>query len=269
MRNKIGIFSAVGLMTIVISLHPWPCKGQSHPKLDCQKMASAYVKAFETVDYRALTQLRGMEYSQQDESEFKKQFENPEIKEQFNHFIETIKLFPKIGEVPDWVTEVVLEYEYIEGDDLIEMHGEFVFTGENWIIQDLEPRGGENLDEEKKKEYAAEISPSPLEGQRTLDMGLNELIAKLKSAVKEKSWDGVKETGAHPSDCGLHPSDPPGQSERALKLLSKFPSIGPIPAPAKSLSLRLKGTLDSKEAEAEVGFHWPDNRLEILYVNFK
>jgi hypothetical protein len=39
---------------------------------------------------------------------------------------------------------------------VIEMHGEFVFKDGNWIIQDLEPRGGETFTEETKarwKEY--------------------------------------------------------------------------------------------------------------------
>jgi len=57
--------------------------------------------------------------------------------------------------------------------------------------------------------------------------------------------------------------------EKALKLLSQFPSIGPIPAPAKSVCLGLKGTLDGKEAEVEIGFQWPNNKLKIAFVNFK
>ncbi len=234
-------------------------------------MALSYAKAFEDPDYRTLVQLRGMEYSEEDDAQFKKQFENPEpeIMEQFEFFLEAIKLFPKIGEIPDWATEVELEYEYIEGDKLVEMHGEFVFTGENWVIQDLEPHGGETLDDEKKKSYEGEISASPPEGQKTLDAGLNELIAKLLSAVKAESWDGVKSTGVHPGDCGLHPDSPPEERGRALKLLSQFPPIGPIPAPAKTLSLGLKGILDGNEAEVEIGFRWPDNKLEIAYVSFE
>ncbi|MDH4220928.1 MAG: hypothetical protein OEY18_02475 [Candidatus Aminicenantes bacterium] len=268
MKKKIGVFITVLSVILASLIHPILLEGQSRPKLDCQKMVLAYVKAFETLDYRTLANLMGKEYSQKDESEFKKQLDNPEAKEQLAPYLEMIRLFPKIGEIPDWVTEVALEYEYIEGDYLIEMHGEFVFTGDNWIIQDLEPRGGESLDEEKKKEYASEISPASSEGKKTLDTGLNELITKLISAVKEESWDGVKETGAHPADCGLHPSAPPEEREKVLKLLSQFPSIGPIPAPAKTLSLGLKGIVDNKEAEVEIEFHWPDNKLEILYVDF-
>jgi len=259
----------VGLMVTTLSVHPWSSEGQSCPKLDCQKIVLEYVKALENLDIRTIARLTGQQYSEELESEAKKELESPEAKEQLAPLLELLRLFPKIGEVPDWVTKIALEYEYIEGDDLIEMHGEFVFTDDNWTIQDLEPRGGESLDEKKKKEYASEISLSPPEGQKTINAGLNELVAKLISAIKQKSWDDAEETGAHPDDCGLHPSDPPEERERALKLLSQFPSIGPIPAPAKTLSLDLKGTIDGKEAEVGIGFCWPDNNLEIRYVYFK
>lgn len=269
MRNKIGMFSAVGLMTTVIALHPLLCEGQSPPKLDCQKMVLDYVKAFENLDYRTIFRLKGEPYSKEAESEAKKELGSLEAKKLLAPLLEMIRLFPKIGEIPDWVTEVKVEYQYVEGSDLIEMHGEFVFRADNWIIQDLEPRGGETLDEEKKAQVAGELSPAPPAGQKTLDAGFSELITMLIFAVQQKSWDGVMETGAHPGDCGLHPSDPPEKREKALKLLSQFPSIGPIPAPAKSVRLGLKGPLDSKEAEVEIGFHWPNNKLKIAFVNFK
>ena len=257
MRKKTGIFLMGCALILAFSFHSISDEKHSPPKLDCQEMALAYVKAFENLDYRSLAQLMGMEYSEEEESQFKQQFENPEMKAQLDSILEIMRLFPKIGEIPDWVTEVSLEYEYVEGNNLIEMHGEFVLSGDGWIIQDLEPRGGENLDE-----------PAPSEGNKTFDAGLNELIAKLFSSVEEKSWDGVEETGAHPDDCGLHPSDPPEERERALKLLSQFPSIGPIPAPAKMFSLGLKGTLDSNEAGIEIVFRWVDNKLEIANVSF-
>lgn len=269
MRKRIGHFFLVFSLSIVFSLHSVSFERQSHPKLDCQEMALAYVRAFETLDYRALADLLGKEYSQKDESEFKKQLDDPEAKEQLALYLEMIRLFPKVGEIPDWVTEVALEYKYIEGNELIEMHGEFVFTGENWIIQELEPRGGENLDDEKKEKYASELSSAPPEGKKSIDAGLNELVAKLISAIRQKSWDDAEETGVHPDSCGLHPSDPPEEREKALKRLSQLPSIGAIPAPATRLQLILKGTIDSEEAEVEIEFQWPDNKLEILYVDFK
>lgn len=269
MRNKIGIFLAVGLMTIVISLHPWPCEGQSRPKLDCQKMVLECVKAYENFDIRTLARLTGQQYSEELESEAKNELESPEAKEQLAPLLEMLRLFPKIGEIPDWVTEVEVEYEYLKSDILNEMKGKFVFTEDNWIVEDLEPRGGENLDEEEKKKHAAKLSPAPPVGQKTVDAGLNELVAKLVSAIKEKSWDHAKETGIHPDSCGLHPSDPPEEREMALERLSQLPSIGAIPAPATRVQLILKGTINSEEAEVEIEFHWPDNKLEILYVDFK
>jgi hypothetical protein len=272
MKNRIGTLVALlaaGVMATVIWLRPLSGEGQSHPKLDCQKMALDYAKALENVDYKAIVRLRGQPYSEKQESEAKQQLTNPEVKKLFASIIEMIRLFPKIGEIPDWVTEVKTEYQYIQGNDVIEMHGEFVLREDNWIIQDLEPRGGETLNEETKAQYAGELSPAPPEGQKAVDAGINELVVKLIAAVQQKSWNEVMATGAHPGDCGLDSSDPPGERERALKLLSQFPSVGPIPAPAKSFRLALKGTLDSRDSEAEVGFQWPGNQLKIAFVNFK
>ena len=269
MRNKISIFSVVGLMAIALSVYPLSSEGQSRPKLDCQKMVLECVKAYENFDIRTLARLTGQKYSEESDSEAKNELESPEAKEQLAPLLEMLRLFPKIGDIPDWATEVEVEYEYLKSDILNEMKGKFVFTEDNWIIEDLEPRGGESLDEEEKKKYATKLSPTPPVGQKTIDAGLKELVAKLVSAVKEKSWDHAKETGIHPSECGLHPSDPPELREKALERLSQLPSIGAIPAPATRVQLILKGTINSKEAEVEIEFHWPDNKLEILYVDFK
>jgi len=272
MANKIGkllVLLAAGVMATAIRLYPLPAEAQSRPKLDCQNMALEYAKAFESFNYRAIIRLTGQPYSKEEETKYLELQKSPETKEIFATIIEMIRLFPKIGEIPDWVTEVKAEYEYIRGNDLIEMHGEYVFKEGNWIIQDLEPRGGENLDEERKAQLAGELSPAPPEGQKAIDAAFSEPLAKLISAVEQKSWDGVMETGVHPGDCGLHPEDPPQEREKALKLLAQFPSIGPIPAPAKSFRLGLKGTLDGEETEADIGFNWPGNKLKLSFVSFK
>jgi hypothetical protein len=272
MANKTSSFLAFlasGVMATVIWLHALPAGRQPRPQLDCQKMALDYAQALENVDYRTIIRLRGQPYAKEEEAEAKKQLANPEVKELFASIIGIIRLFPQIGEIPDWVTEVKTEYQYVRGNDLIEMHGEFVFRGDSWIIQDLEPRGGETLTEETKAQAAGALSPAPPEGQPTLDQGFSELVAELISDVQKKSWDGVAATGAHPGDCGLDSSDPPEEREKILKLLSQFPSIGPIPAPAKSFRLGLKGTLDGREAGVEIGFHWPGNQLKIACVNFE
>jgi hypothetical protein len=256
-------------MTAVISLPALTCEGQSRPKLDCQKMALDYAKAFENFDYGTMVRLQGQPYSKDEESKLKELQKDPEAKKIFALLAEAFRLFPKIEEIPDWVTEVNTEYQYVQGNDLIEMHGEFVFKDGNWIIQDLEPRGGETLDEAKKAQYAGELSPAPLEGQKTLDIDFSWLIAALSSAVQQKSRDAVSATGAFPGDVGLNSSDPPAKRERVLKMLSQFPSIGPIPAPAKELRLELAGTLDGKEARVDIGFRWPGNQLKIGWANFE
>jgi len=269
MKKKIGVFITVLSVILASLIHPILLEGQSRPELDCQKMVLEYVKAIENFDYRTLARLTGQQYSEELESEAKKELESPEAKEQFAPLLEMLRLFPKIGEIPDWVTNVEIEYEYIENHNLIEMEAKFAFTEDTWIIEDLEPRGDNTLDEEEKKKYATKLSPAPPVGQKTVDAGLNELVAKLISAIKQKSWDDAEETGVHPDSCGLHPSDPPEERKKALERLSQLPSIGVIPAPATRVQLILKGTIDSEEAEVEIEFHWPDDKLEILYVDFK
>jgi hypothetical protein len=272
MRNNAGaVFAplALGLIITVFCLPALPGPAQARPKLDCQKMALEYINTLEKADYGTYVRLRGQPYSTEEEAKFKEQLQNPDVKKVIASIFDIIRLFPKIGEIPDWPTEVNLEYEYIQGNDLIEMHGDFLFSEGNWLIKDLEPRGGETLTEESKAQYAAELSPAPPEGRKTIDVGSTELIAKLMLAVQLKLRDAVAETGAHPDDCGLHPSDPPQEREKALKFLSQFPSIGPIPAPAKSLRLTLKGTLDGKAASADVGFGWLNNKLKISFVRFE
>ncbi|MGB7294538.1 MAG: hypothetical protein WBC70_03040 [Candidatus Aminicenantales bacterium] len=160
MTNKIDAvvtLLAAGVMAAVISLPAWPGEGQSRPKLDCQKMALDFATALEKIDYKTIVRLRGQPYSKEEEAEIKKQLNDPENKRVFANLIEAFRLFPKIGEIPDWVTEVNAEYQYIQGNDVIEIQGEFVFRDDNWIIQDLEPRGGETLTEETKAQYAGEI----------------------------------------------------------------------------------------------------------------
>ncbi len=271
MRKTRGVFLIVCLMGFVISLYPGNKTNPIHPKLDCHKMALDFVKALENRDFRSFIQLTSVEseYSEEHEANFRKELDSPEAKEKLPLMLEMIRLFPEIGEVPEWVTGVTLTYGYIQGDNLIEVEGEFILTGETWIIETLEPREWEKLDEEEKKKFAGKISPVPPDGQKIFDAGLNELMAELISAIKEKSWDGAKKTGVHPDGCGLHPDDPPEEREKALGRLTQIPSIGAIPAPATRLCLSLEGTLDDKDAEAEIEFHWPDNKLEILHLSFK
>ena len=269
MRLKIGIFPAVAILFAAISVPARPGEGQARPKLDCQKMALDYAQAYESIDLQAIARLRGKPFSKEEESEANEQLSNPEVKKILASVIEMIRSFPKLGEIPDWATQVSVEYQYIRGNDLIEMHGDFAFRDGNWIVDQVEPRGGETLDEAKKAQYAAEISPAPLEGQKTLDAGFNELIAKLISAVQEKNSNGLVELGLYFDDCGLGSNDPPEERKQVLKLLPQFPSIGPIPAPAKSFRLDLIGTLDGKETEMEIEFKWLKNNLKLSFVKIK
>ncbi|GEM_PF-2410013 len=269
MRNKFVEFLVVFLAAVVISLPTVPGEGQERPKLDCQKMALDYSRALESLDLRTLFLLKGEPYSKEAEAAAKKELGSPEAKKLLAPIIGMIRLFPKIDALPDWVTEVNVEYQYVEGNDLIEMHGDFVLRGDRWVIQDLEPRGGETLDEAKRAEYAGELSPAPPEGQKTLEERFEWLVAVLNFAVQQKNQNAVNATGALPGDCGLHSSDPPAKREKIIKMLSQFPSIGPIPAPAKSFRLVLKGTLDGQDSLADIGFYWPGNQLKIKFVRFE
>ena len=159
--------------------------------------------------------------------------------------------------------------DYFEEDELIELEAKFVLGDGIWIIEDSEANEREIQDEERKRRLKSNMSPAPPEGQKTLDAGFDELVWKLIAEVKKKSWDGAKQTGVHPSDCGLHTSDPPEIREKVLRLLPQFPSIGTIPAPATRVNLDITGILEDKETQVEVGFHWPDKKLKILYVTVK
>jgi len=233
MRNKFVEFlvvllgGAVMLAAVVFSLPAVLGEGQERPKLDCQKMALDYAQALESLDVRTLFFLKGVPYSREAEAAAKKELGSPEAKKLLAPIIGMIRLFPKIDALPDWVTEVNVEYQYIEGNELIEMQGTLSSAGIAGVIQDLEPRGGETLDEAKRAEYADELSPAPPEGQKTLEPRFDILVAVLNSAVQQKNRTAVSATDALPGDCGLHSSDPPTKWGKIIKMLSQLPSMVP------------------------------------------
>jgi hypothetical protein len=123
---------AVLLAAVVFSLPAVLGEGQERPKLDCQKMALDYAQALESLDVRTLFFLKGVPYSREAEAAAKKELGSPEAKKLLAPIIGMIRLFPKIDALPDWVTEVNVEYQYIEGNELIEMQGDFVLSGDRW-----------------------------------------------------------------------------------------------------------------------------------------
>ena len=254
------------IMTLAFPAQSEAKEKKSLSKLDCQEMALEFVAALENLDYLTFCRLTGKEYSEEDETDIKKEFDDPKKKEELVSLLAPIRLFPKIGEIPRWATKVEFQCEYVEGDKRMELKGEFVFNDGIWIIKELEPTESEFRDEEHKERVARNVSSAPPEGQKTLDAGLNELMKKLISAIKDKSWEGVKECGVHPDGCGLHPNDPPEEREKVIDLLEQFPSIGAIPAPAELVGLELKGNIDDEEVTVEVEFQWPRHKLEIYRI---
>jgi hypothetical protein len=279
MRSSIVAFSTVAWLAALSFAVALPGGEQARPKLDCRKLALEYATAFENLDFKTVARLEGRPWSEEDESRAKAELKEilslPDGKAKLawamegEHGITLLRLFPAIAGIPDWATEVVVDYDYIRGNELVRMHGSFEVKEGQWIVVSLRPEEREALDEAKRATFASESSPAPPPGQEALDVGpdIAALIATLTSAVQKKDWDAAEATGAHPDSCGLHPQDPPEEREVALKRLAEFPSIGPIPAPARSFRLRLAGAPD-REVIA-VDFHWPGKALRLSSVGFR
>ena len=187
-------------------------------------------------------------------------------------FLEKFDLFPEIGELPEWLTEVRFRFQYIEGSYTIELEPEFDLEENTWIIEsiDLGLSQGKLDWIDKRSISRGEISPSPPEGKKILDVGLNEIIKKFISDFNEKDWDSIKQ---------YTPmfKDPEKMSELKKKgkkygeLLSQFPTIGPIPAPAVCVFVELEGELEDERIGIEVEFEWEENNtliIDVISVNY-
>lgn len=263
MKKMTLIFIMIWVMTLTFPSNAKSFSEPPKPKLDCHKMVSEMIKAIEARDIKKICPLIGREYTEDAENSLNKRIDV--LYARWPSFVEELHLFPEIGELPEWITEVRFGFEYIEGNYRIELRPQFELENDTWIIETIDLglhwRRLEWTD--RRIMSRGEISPPPPEGKKTLDVGLNEIIQKFVSDFTEKNWESIKQ---------YTPifKDPNRMSELKKKgkefgeLLSQFPSIGPIPAPAIDVMVRLEGTLEGEGVGIEVRFEWKENNTLII-----
>lgn len=268
MRKMTLIFIMMGVMIFTVPPNAKVYSDPPKPKLDCNKMVSELIKAIEDRDFKKICLLRGKEYTEKKENWF-----NEEVDDLYEEwggqasFIEKLHLFPEIGELPEWVTWANFLFMYIEGNKRIELNAAFALKNDNWIIDqyyDLDLSSDDLSENYKRRISEGKISPSPAEGEKTLDAGLNEIIQRLALDHVEKNWDSIIEYTQY-NEYSISRLKTKGQ--KFGELLSQFPSIGPIPAPAIEVEVDLKGTLEGKKIDITVDFEWEENNtLRIDYI---
>lgn len=233
---------------------------QKRPRLDCNKMVLDMIKSIEDRDFELYCRLFGREYSEERKIKFYKSFEKERAKEYFPFLLDNLRLFPKIEEIPEWTTCAKFYYEYVRGNMEIQTTALFVLKDDTWICIEFEPESYP-LDEGKKTRVSRYISSPPAQGERTLDVGLNDIINKFLSDLEEDNLASIKQyTPYSYSDLKKK------KSRRFRELLSQFPSIGPIPAPAKKFGVLLRGTSESRRVIIDVEFIWVYNSLRLFKV---
>lgn len=267
MRKMTLIFIMIWVMTFTFPSDANSCSEPLKPKLDCKKIVSELIKAIEDRDFKKICLLRDKEYTEKEENRF-----NEEVDELYEKwggqasFIEKLHLFPEIGELPEWVTWANFEFQYIEDNRKIELNPAFALKNDNWIIDqyfDLDLSSDDLSENYNRRISEGKISPSPAEGERTLDAGLNEIIQRLVLDLVEKNWDSIIEYTAYNK---YRISRLKKKEKKFRELLSQFPSIGPIPAPAVMVDVDLVGTLEGKKINIDVTFEWEENTLRIDYI---
>jgi len=241
-----GFFMVMAVSNIAVA-------GQKPPKLECRKMALQMAKAFDKRDISILQELSGQEASDEEAEQFKQEMDAMDEQGVLAPMIERMRNFPEIGEIPDWVTHVTIEYRYVDGERQIEFESEFIFKDGAWKVDLFSPN--ESGDFESEKDWILKNSiPAPPEGQTTIDAGFNEVINRIVSAIKEEDDETLSEL----TPLRIHEIQ--GEKEKYIQLLSQFPTVGPIPAPL----LEFEITLEGEDAEITVDFECPENKLKIV-----
>lgn len=262
MRKMILIFIMMGVMTFTFPLNVKSYSESSKPKLDCHKMVSKLIKAIEARDIKTICSLAGSEYPENAEHLNKR---IDDLYTRWPSFVEELYLFPEIGELPEWLTFIRFGFVYIKDNYEIRLRPEFNLKDDAWIITDIDL----GFNKSKLKWTArrsisrSEISPPPPEGKKTLDAGLNDIMKKLVSDFKEKNWDSIKQYAPIFND-PKRMSELKTKGKKFGELLSQFPTIGPIPAPAMSVRVRMKGKLGGESVRVEVRFRWKENNTLII-----
>jgi len=263
MKRIILSFIMIGVMTFT---YPSNAKSYSDPpkaKLDCHKMVSELIKAIEARDIKKICSLIGREYDEGAENSLNKRIDDLYIR--WPSFVEELNLFPEIGELPEWLTFVRFGFEYIEGNYTINLSPEFDLEDDTWIIETLD-LGFKKSSLEwtgRRSISRGEISPPPPEGKKTLDVGLNEIMKKFVSDFKEENWDSITQYAPIFKD-PKRMSELKKKEKKFGELLSQFPTIGSIPAPATDVRVRMKGRLEGESVRVEVRFRWEENNTLMI-----
>lgn len=263
MKKMTLIFIMIWALTFT-----FPSKAKSFseppkPKLDCNQMVSELIKAIEDRDYKKICILIGEECTEKNEKIFNNWVFELSYDESLVNYLDRLRLFPEIGELPEWITYAEFQIRYLEGNREIELELEFVLKNDTWIIDDYARLASRRtLDEDKIKFRSDKISPPPPEGERTLDAGLTEIVKKFVSDFKEKNWESIKQLSPIYAS-SYNWSKLKKKGEKFGELLSQFPSIGTIPAPAYTVDVRLDGRVEGSEVNISVDFKWVDQTLNI------
>ncbi len=245
------------------------------PTLECRKLVLEAATAVETGDLTAISRLSGEKLTPEEEAEFKKDYEEQKQSGELKKMLDRLRLFPEIGQIPSWVRNVEFECWYIEGNNVVKLKVGIEYQDElnSCVITALDADDIGSIDEEEKEQELALYSPAPPEGQKTLDAGLSALVAKFVAALKSNDMKALRECGGEFVDESdeelatevktLHE----GADGKLIELLSQFPTIGAIPAPASRIEMAMSGTLDGKEVQVGFEFAWEDKKTVISDVD--
>jgi len=257
------IFIIIWAMTFPFSSSEKSYSQPLKPKLDCNKMVSELIKAIEDRDIKKICPLIGREYDEYEENSLNERIDV--LYTRWPSFVEELHLFPEIGELPEWITEVRFEFEYIEGNYRLELRPKFELEDDTWIMEaiDLDLHWHRLEWTDRRSMSRGEISFPPPEGKKTLDAGLNEIMKKFVSDFTQKNWDSIKQYAPVFKD-PKRMSELEKMGKEFGELLSQFPSIGPIPAPAVRVIVELEGTAEGKDIDIEVEFEWEENNTLVI-----
>ncbi len=172
--------------------------------------------------------------------------------------IRCLRLFPEVGDVPDWADYVGLKIKYLDGKKEMKIELEVELKENKWVIDDFDVRDRGELSPEKLDKAPAKSSKSSAEGKTTIDAGLTELLKNFLGALKSGDWNTVRHLcpdWEKKGDKELAEEVEKAQKEaggKYFELASQVPSIGAIPAPALTLEFAMVGKFEWKETSVSV-----------------
>ncbi len=243
--------------------------GKEAQKLDCKKMVTEVLEAVKNRDFETYYRLSGQDLSQEEKAEFEKVIDQIEKSGELAAIINRMELFPEIGEIPSWVTWVLYQNDYLEDNTKIDLEAEFTLKKDVWALRDFRAEKEKELADQEMEELAEWLSPTAPEGKKTIDAGLNDLMKKFNSALKNKDWDAVRgycEFWEDSSDEEIAEQLSKMQEctgGKLFEILDRFPTIGSIIVPTDRVALHFRGNLEGKEVYLVVSYGWHNGKATI------